>query len=419
LNRNSPVKNVVLIGSTQISLNPRLLKEADALAEAGYNVTVIYKYWNSWGQALDQQLLAEKKWNSILVGGTPDFNKLLYWYTRFQHKAAKILVKLMGINKFTSGLAIDRCTWLLRKKANSIRADLYIAHTLPAIPAAVSAAKKFNAACGFDAEDFHRNEVSDDPSNTDVRIKSFMESVYFSKLNYFTAASDEIAIKYQELFKTLKPLTILNTFPINKIPSGDRTDSTLKLFWFSQTVGLSRGLQDVINAMKYIGEQSVEIHILGYLTPDVEEKLNALVDSLKTNPSARVIYHQPIPPQDLPAFSAQFDIGLALEPGFSINNDIALSNKLLMYVNAGLAVIATNTSAQQNFLLKYPAIGSLYKAGDYKTLGELISLYSQDRKKLEDAKKSSRILGSQVLNWENESKKFLSIVEETLSRQPA
>jgi hypothetical protein len=44
--------------------------------------------------------------------------------------------------------------------------------------------------------------------------------------------------------------------------------------------------------------------------------------------------------------SAQADIGLALEPGTTPNNDIAISNKLYTYILAGNAVVASNTSGQ-------------------------------------------------------------------------
>lgn len=62
-------KKIVLVTSGQPSLNPRLVKEADALVEAGYEVTVIYQYWNEWGTDLDKVLLPQKKWKTIRVGG--------------------------------------------------------------------------------------------------------------------------------------------------------------------------------------------------------------------------------------------------------------------------------------------------------------------------------------------------------------
>ena len=58
-------KKVVLITSGQPSLNPRLVKEADILANSGFDVTVLYAYWNNWGTTYDNDLLSNKKWNAI------------------------------------------------------------------------------------------------------------------------------------------------------------------------------------------------------------------------------------------------------------------------------------------------------------------------------------------------------------------
>lgn len=42
-----------------------------------------------------------------------------------------------------------------------------------------------------------------------------------------------------------------------------------------------------------------------------------------------------------------FDVGLSVEPGFSRNNELALSNKSFAYLVAGLAVAFTNTPGQR------------------------------------------------------------------------
>ena len=81
-------------------------------------------------------------------------------------------------------------------------------------------------------------------------------------------------------------------------------------------------------------------------------------------------FHDPAAPDELTAFASQFDIGLALEPAFSRNNDIALSNKIFTYMQAGLAIIASNTTAQQQLLKKYPKIGELYEIGNIGSLSK-------------------------------------------------
>lgn len=133
---------VVLITSGQPSLNPRLVKEADTLFDAGYDVTVIYQYRNDWGTKLDDNLLSQKKWRAIRAGGSPGTDVFIYWLSRTLYKTGQILIKGFGLKHGLAEIAIGRCAALLTSEASKFQADLYLAHNLAALPAAVRAAKK-------------------------------------------------------------------------------------------------------------------------------------------------------------------------------------------------------------------------------------------------------------------------------------
>ncbi|HTD39693.1 MAG TPA: hypothetical protein VK671_03665, partial [Mucilaginibacter sp.] len=118
---------------------------------------------------------------------------------------------------------------------------------------------------------------------------------------------------------------------------------------------------------------------------------------------------------ELTIFAARFDIGLALEPGFSMNNNLALSNKIFTYIQAGLALVVSDTDAQFNFLNEYPSIGKTYPKGNEQALADILLNYYQHREQLFETKKAAYAIARQKLNWETESEKFLSTVEKTLN----
>ena len=126
-------------------------------------------------------------------------------------------------------------------------------------------------------------------------------------------------------------------------------------------------------------------------------------------------FHGPMPPGDIINFASQFDVGLALEPGFSTNNKLALSNKLFSYLQSGLAIIASDTTAQQCFISEYPEVGQVYHRNDIQSLTTHLSTYQSNRQILYDTCEASLKLGREKLNWENESVKFLSLIKETLN----
>jgi hypothetical protein len=65
-----------------------------------------------------------------------------------------------------------------------------------------------------------------------------------------------------------------------------------------------------------------------------------------------------IPQAGLNKYICSFDIGLAIEQKTSdFNRDICLTNKIFAYSQAGLYILATNTSAQKLFMEEHAGLG--------------------------------------------------------------
>ena len=405
-------KKIILITSGQPSLNPRLVKEADALVSAGYTVTVIYTYWNDWGDRFTKSLLLAKKWNAICAGGHPVKNPPVYFMSKFIHKLAKWGFGKLHFNFFAE-TAISRGACLLVHEAKKHKADLYIGHNLGALPATVKAAQKYKAKCGFDIEDLHRHEVSDDTNSIPYKTAKYLEDKYFKGLDYLTASSPQIAHAYEHLYPYKKPLTILNVFPKSLLTEQRIFNNCgpTRLFWFSQTLGSNRGLDDIIKALKFLKTEDFELHLLGDIASYSSQQF--IADALTG--IKNVIFHGPIPPDDIVGLASQFDIGLALEPGFSTNNKLALSNKLFTYLQAGLAIIVSDTIAQRCFMEENPEVGKIYQKDDIQSLVTILADYQLNRELLFTTCKASLKLGREKLNWENESLKFLALVDGVLN----
>lgn len=403
---------VLLITSGQPSLNPRLVKEADALANAGYDVTVLYAYWNDWGTKFDEEQLADKKWMAIRVGGDPSKQSSTYFLSRILHKAATAIYKTTGINLLVENM-LTRSTYFLIQEAKKHKAAIYIAHNLGALPAVVIAAKKHKAKCGFDAEDFHRQEVSDDVNSIHYKLTKYIEDKYLNQTDYITASSPQIAAAYKELYPNTDITTILNVFPKSTIGNVQSTSNIepIRIVWFSQTVGKNRGIETIIQALQVFNSNEFELYLLGNVSTEVKNEFIALAQ----NASNALFFHPPVAPDSLVEFISQFDIGLASEPGFSLNNSLALSNKIFTYLQAGLAIIASDTVAQKRFMDDNPAIGKVYQKNDVNSLINILSYYQANKDILLDTRKASLKLGHEKYNWENESKTFLSIVNKTLN----
>jgi len=404
-------RKIVLVSSGQPSLNPRLVKEADALADAGNEVIVIYAYWNSWGTELDDELLGTKNWKAIRAGGDPIEKSTAYFISRLIFKVACWFTTVTG-SKALADVVIARCSLHLIREAKKHRADLYIGHNLGALPAVVKAAKKYGKSCGFDAEDFHRNEESDDIGNIGVKLKSYVEDKYIPQLQYLTASSPLIGAEYQRLYPNIKSTTVLNTFPKSgKIVIKNKpANEPIKLFWFSQTVGINRGIEEMVGAIKLLPQQEFELHLLGDVSDTMRNEFTTQVAHTKSS----IHFHKPIPSQHIMTFAGGFDIGMASEQGMPHNRNICLTNKLFTYIQAGLPVLVSDTKAQTALMQEYDVEGILYKNNDLSAIADALLYYQNNREALAAGKKHNYQLGQTVLNWGVEKEKFLNVINQII-----
>ena len=216
-----------------------------------------------------------------------------------------------------------------------------------------------------------------------------------SQANAITYASEGIANICQHSYD-LKPTTqqhiILNSFKQADFlpPKQDTSSEDIHCVWFSQNISSNRGLEQVFEAAKT--HPNISFHLIG----------NPNKDYLNTFEMTRNLILHPIMPQKkLHGFLSRMDIGLALEPGKDANNNIALSNKMIAYAQAGLYILATSTEGQRKFLENLPyGAGALIET-DLKT-----SLANLDRKVLRLDDKYNRWEQAKSLSWEVEQKKL-------------
>lgn len=398
-------KKIVLISTGQPATNPRLVKEADALCGAGYEVEVLYCYVIRWATVFERQLLSKVSWKHKIVGGSPEKNRLLYAKTKLRFKLSQWLNEKLSTAVFAER-AQARAFDEMLKAAKRIKADIYIGHNLGALPVAVKAAKHHGAKAGFDFEDYHRGEFSSG-GKIQKRVV-WLEKKYLTELSYLSCSSPLVnaAVNADHPFMYGKSFTLLNCFSpaLKAIPEKRSAGGgSLKLFWFSQTIGLNRGLETVMKALQQVSNPAITLTLVGRCTVEVKRILQDLAGSARD----QIIFMSPLPPEDLPAIAVEHDIGLANEIAYLPNRDLCLTNKVFLYLSSGLCILASDTAAQKTFLEQYPSIGFLYPQSDVASLSKLIERMYNSKQLVDQYKNASLSLALETFNWERESEKLL------------
>jgi glycosyltransferase involved in cell wall biosynthesis len=156
------------------------------------------------------------------------------------------------------------------------------------------------------------------------------------------------------------------------------------------------------------------VSFLGDVRPGYRDELLARV------PAARrkaIHFLPPVSPTELPGKLTEFDVGLALESQQPRNHDLTISNKIFQYLNAGLAVVATDTVGQSEVLRAVPACGLLV-AADVPSMvtAQLDSLLGQ-RDRLRACQMAARAAATADYCWEQDAPRLLAAVAAAL-REP-
>lgn len=409
------MSRICLLTPGQPSTNPRLVKEADALVDAGHEVHVLCAHYATWADAFDRELLGNRKWTCTYVGGKP--GSLKYWGTRLRFGISRRLPALWrsGVRQW----ALTRVSLELYRAAVRLDAELYIAHYTGALVAAAAAAHHSRTRFAFDAEDFESGYYNYDkgPSAIDRLIEN-IEREYLPRCSYISAASPGIAEEYRVKYSIPLPTTLLNVFPTVERPPRLRSTDTsgpLLLYWFSQTVGLGRGLEDVISALARLDGCDIELHLRGFARVGDWHNLRRFARYSGVSLD-RIILHEPLPSSEMIRAAANFDIGLALEQAVSKNRELCLTNKIFSYLLAGNAIVATETLGQRPIMDTIGKAGFIYEPGDVEALASGIRTWYENRGALHEARQQSWDWGTRRFNWDCEKKKFLQVVERALNK---
>ena len=340
---------ICLISPGHLSTNPRLVKEADGLLEAGHRVHVVCGDFLPWARAADEEF-STRRWTSVTAvrfgPGTPLSHRALQV---IRYRAARQLLRAGVKAQATVEAAWHQVTPDLVRAATSIRADLYVAHYVAALPAAAQAARVHGARYAFDAEDFHLGDPPDGPEFDGVRRHTrAIESAYLPGAAYVTAASPGIADAYASAYGIPAPTVVLNVFPRSRAPAAPSERGSAapgpSVYWFSQTIGSDRGLECAVRAIA-LARSRPHLYLRGNPEAEFVSRLLALAREAGVGDHLHLL--QPERPAEMERLASQYDVGFVGETGSTANRRIALTNNLFTYVLAGIPTIASDIPAHR------------------------------------------------------------------------
>jgi glycosyltransferase involved in cell wall biosynthesis len=399
---------ICLVGATNPSHNPRLVREADTLVRAGHQVRVVAPDVLPLLSKADERLLSRRRWELERIdlqsnGLMEKANSIWMRSRRRLASAAFDQREWTWLAEYSACASLPELTRLALAKP----ADWVIAHAQPVLPVAAAVAKRHNARLGFDCED-----LLSETGDASCRAIRAIERRYLCECQYVSVTSKCMAAHLMSTYAIASPEVLYNVFPISSSeglmsPLARPAHSRLRLHWVGQTLSMERGLHDILEACARLGD-SVELHLRGHAS---EARKSAILEyAEKCGVTKSIKFHSLVEPDEVIKLMEQYDVGLALERPDHQNYSRTVTNKIFSYLLAGLAIAATDTPGQREVLDEAPTAGFLYPAGNPTVLAEMLGHWIESPSLLSGAKQAAWDIARSKFCWDVTESRFLQLL---------
>ena len=412
-------KRIMLLSGSSLCHNPRVMKEATALARSGYDVLVLGAWLDPALKMRDLRLLetASFRFMPALDLTLPGWRRsAVHFIHRARRKATNVLHGLIGWESVHQlGFGSER----LFSYARDITADLTIAHSEQCLHVAWRL-KRLGRRVGVDMEDWFVEDLLPEVRATrPLRLLGFLEQELLSGGAYASCPSGAMSKALTAEYGCKPPTVIYNAFAWaeRKTIDGarkDRRDCRVpSIHWVSQTLGPGRGLEDILAALTYL-ESNVELHLRSRPAPDMKSWALSLVPERWRQ---RIFFHPLVLNDELLSRIAEHDIGFAGEMKYCRSRDLTVTNKILHYLLGGLAVVASDTTGQREVAARALDAVELYPSANPRALGEVLNGFIGSPDRLHRAKAAALRAAERTFCWERQESTLVADVATALSDQ--
>jgi glycosyltransferase involved in cell wall biosynthesis len=378
-----------------------MLKAADALVADGHSVHVVATRHEPWATEADADVRTRRHWPLRVIDYRRHGGGATYYLSGARCRAARAAVRALGVERAPFAIvrrAIGRVHAELVRAATAEPADLIYGGTTGALAAVADAARRLRVPYALDLEDLHSAETAGDDAAFNDALAGRVERQVLREAVFLTTSSEAIAEAYASQHG-VTPAVVHNTFPLGAPPDFARADaSCLRVYWFSQTIGPGRGLEDAVTALGRAGG-AAELALRGRPQPGYLDALRG--QAARDAPRVRVVHQAPAPPDAMIDLARGYDVGLALEQMTPANRSLCVTNKAFTYMLAGAAVAISDTPGQHALGVDLGRGAALVPPGDIEALAGAFGAWMRDPAALDCAKRSAWQAAERRWHWEH------------------
>lgn len=412
------MSRICIVIAGHLATNPRPCKEAQALAEAGHEVHVRGVWYDPALAAVDEQITATAPWKFRPVADVRPHSPAGLWRRSVERVRFRLARERFVRGGDFQPALLGYSVPALLAAATAARADLTIVHSEAGLWVGSELLDRGGLRVGVDFEDWYsRDLLPEAQRHRPTQTTRSFEAKLARACTYCLAPSHAMADALANEFSAPHPTVVYNSFPDTPaiaVPAPERAPGMPSLHWYSQSIGPGRGLELVCAALAFL-DAPAELHLRGQASPATREWLFGLVPEAW---KPRVFVHDTVPPAALAARIAQHDIGLALETDAIPSRDLTVTNKILQYMQAGLAVVATDTAGQREVFGHASGIGALVPNRAPRALADALAALIASPPRLQAARRAARAAYESEFAWERQRSRIHEAANRALAMGP-
>lgn len=381
LSRQNYKPQIVMLVTSGVVNDSRVLREARFAAENGFSVQVIGRKIPELGE-IDNSL--------------------------------PFAIKLIPIKRAADsgvlGKIIERIRIGIAFTVNAIKynPDIIHANDFDTLPFGYMAAKICGSMLVYDSHELWSENDLVASKNISKKMVKSIEKFLTHRCNRVISVSNACAAWLRESYK-LQNITVVTNCPYSYTGDILPKNEGFELLCHGMFAA-DRGYEELIGSAVIVGAEGITIAIRGFGEKSEYYKQLAISTGQKN-----ITFLPKVSPFEVVKAASTSHVGVILTRPVSINFKLTVSNKLFECINAGLPVILSDIPEHRYLNEKYE-FGIILKEITSECLAEAVIKLKND-KNLYNALKQNAIKAARELCWENEGLKLITVYKNILNEE--
>ncbi len=407
-------RTVWIIAFTGVSNEPRVIRQARALTDAGCRV-VVFGY--------DGHSARPDDWIFVRLPIRQTYSAFRFQMMRIARAIGQGLYRFMPGKIRDSGarLYFDNIPNWVHIRTEVLRVardhpelapDLIAVHDYFTSPLGADLAEYFAAKLSVDCHEYAAGQYMHDPEwvkKTRPWVVTIQDD-YLRRADLVTTVSDGIAERLNEEHSLKRPVQVVRSVPICQSQQFKPTGEHITVLYHGD-ISYVRGLHKAVKSMP-LWRPELRLVIRGPGDPAYIDRLKQIARD--SGVGDRLTIEPPVPFDDIVPAANAADIGYFVHKDLSAQKRYTLPNKFFEYVMAGLALCVSDLPEMAKLVRQYD-LGLLVSEYDEQAIAD--ALNSLTREDIDRYKQAS-LAASASLNWDNEQKVMVQAYDDLFVGDP-